>query len=137
MARVGNANVMIIGENRMIEALKYLGQDGAVPAVGTALYMVANKVFNESQRQVPVRTGALRSSGFVSPYSFNGKTVHVRISYGNTAVAYAEKQHDNLTFRHAPGRKALYLKDPMDAATPNMELLLNSYLMRLVRRVMY
>lgn len=136
MARVGNATISLIGENRMIEALRYLGPSGAVPKVGSALYMVANKVFNQSQRQVPFRTGALQSSGFVSPYSFDGKTVHVRISYGNTAVAYAEKQHD-INFPHAPGRKWHYLSDPIDDNRKDFELQMNTALMRLLKKVMY
>jgi hypothetical protein len=136
MARVGNATILLVGENRMIEALKYLGKSGTVPKVGTALYMVANKVFNESQRQVPFRTGALQSSGFVSPYSYDGQTVHVRVSYGNTAVAYAEKQHD-INFPHAPGRKWHYLSDPLNDNRENFEAQMNTVLMRLLKKVMY
>ena len=136
MARVGDATIVLVGENRMIEALRYLGASGAVPTVGTALYMVANKVFNQSQRQVPFRTGALQSSGFVSPYSFDGRKVHVRISYGNTAVAYAEKQHD-FDYRHAKGRKWHYLSDPIEENRKDFELQMNTALMRLLKKVMY
>jgi len=87
-----------------------------VPATMEALYAEAQIVLAESKRQVPYRFGALSGSGMVhQPYSVGSK-VAVEISYGGTAVDYAMVQHENLMFKHAEGRKAKYLEDPITDA---------------------
>lgn len=102
-----------------------------VNAVSFALTKAATKVFNESQEQVPVRQGTLRSTGFVSPVaSLGGGFLATNISYGGPAAPYAVEQHDNLLYNHAPGRKALYLSDPMALAGPNLALLISSTIAR-------
>jgi len=109
------------GWDRLTTVLRVAPELG-LQALGRSLYGTANKIFNESQMQVPVRRGILRSTGFVAPPALQGNgQLAVRISYGGASAPYAYDQHYNLAYRHAPGRKALYLSDPVYAATPNLE----------------
>ena len=96
------------------EAIALLSvQKKVIPATMEALYAEAQMVLAESKRQVPFRFGALSGSGMVhQPYSVGSK-VAVEISYGGAAVDYAMVQHENTDFKHAEGRKAKYLEDPI------------------------
>ena len=96
------------------EAMALLSvQKKVIPATMEALYAEAQMVLAESKRQVPYRIGALSGSGMVhQPYSVGSK-VAVEISYGGAAVDYAMVQHENTDFKHAGGRKAKYLEDPI------------------------
>lgn len=98
---------------RDVAAVLLAGQKNVLDATKQALYAEAQVVLAESKRQVPFRYGALSGSGMVhEPYSVGNKAA-VEISYGGAAVDYAFVQHENLNFRHAPGRKAKYLEDPV------------------------
>lgn len=96
------------------EAMALLSvQKKVIPATMEALYAEAQMVLAESKRQVPYRFGALSGSGMVhQPYSVGSK-VAVEISYGGAAVDYALVQHENTDFKHAEGRKAKYLEEPI------------------------
>ena len=96
------------------EAMALLSvKNKVIPATMEALYAEAQMVLAESKRQVPFRFGALSGSGMVhQPYSVGSK-VAVEISYGGAAVDYALVQHENTEFKHAEGRKAKYLEDPI------------------------
>jgi hypothetical protein len=55
---------------------------------------------------VPLDEGPLQRSGKVTVEGLNGS-----ISYD---TPYAVVQHENLSFRHAPGRSAKYVEGPMN-----------------------
>lgn len=55
---------------------------------------------------VPLDEGPLQRSGKVQVEGLNGT-----ISYD---TPYAIRQHEELTWRHAPGRQAKYLEQPMN-----------------------
>jgi hypothetical protein len=74
---------------------------------------VSQEIFNESQAQVPVRTGVLKASGHVDPPSILGNDIEVNIGYGGAAAQYALFVHENLQAHHTPPTKAKYLEDPM------------------------
>lgn len=57
--------------------------------------------------QVPLDEGPLERSGRVDVDGLEGS-----ISYD---MPYAVVQHENLDYRHLPGRKAKYLEDPMNS----------------------
>jgi len=98
-------------------ALLQVGAKKVIPATMEALYAEAQIVLAQSRDEVPFRFGALSGSGMVhQPYSVGSK-VGVEISYGGAAVDYAFIQHENEDFEHAPGRKAFYLRDPVDDAS--------------------
>lgn len=90
-----------------------------VKAIGRALYEEANEIFNESQTQVPVRTGALRGSGRVLLPEESPSGVTVVIGYGGAAAPYAIYVHE-MTQNNHPIGKAKFLEDPMLAAAPNI-----------------
>jgi len=98
---------------RDVAAILHAGDKKVLDATKEALYAEAQVILAESKRQVPFRQGILSGSGMVhEPYQV-GKKAAVEISYGGGAVDYAWVQHENLKFRHAPGRKAKYLEDPV------------------------
>lgn len=83
-----------------------------------AIYEEAQVIFNESQKIVPVDTGALRSSGVVhSPKTENNRTF-VRVTYGGPAAHYALYVHESLTNRHAAPTQAKYLETPLYRQVP-------------------
>lgn len=77
------------------------------PVRRRALERGGHQWFARSQQLVPLREGHLQRSGKMKVTSGG-----VEISY---SLVYARIQHNNLTFRHAPGRQALYITD---AANP-------------------
>jgi hypothetical protein len=85
-------------------------------AAETAVGEAAQLVYEESQRLVPVDTGALRDSGRVSQDG-----LEAAISYGaedgagrngQDTAKYAVPQHERLDFEH-PNGQAKYLEIPM------------------------
>ena len=83
-----------------------------------SLYEEANVIFNESQKLVPVDTGALRASGFVhAPRNENNRTF-VRVTYGGPAAHYALYVHENLYSTHTAPTQAKYLETPLYRQVP-------------------
>lgn len=66
----------------------------------------AQDILREAQRRVPVDTGALRNSAFISAPQGTGS--HVKINFGFSAP-YAKIQHDNEDYNHRQG-EARYLE---------------------------
>jgi hypothetical protein len=67
-------------------------------------------VLKVSQEQVPLDESTLQKSGKVHVDGLNGA-----ISYD---TVYAKRQHEEMDWRHLPGRKAKYLEDPMISERP-------------------
>lgn len=63
-------------------------------------------VLAESRKIVPLDEGTLERSGRVDVDGLDGA-----VSYD---TVYAARQHEELTWRHAPGRMAKYLEIPMN-----------------------
>lgn len=76
----------------------------------SALKDIAEYVLGESIQQVPHEEGDLQSSGKVSVDEGSSR---VAVSYD---TPYAVRQHEDMTYRHDPGRKAKYLEDPLNSA---------------------
>lgn len=83
-----------------------------------ALYEEANVIFNESQKLVPVDTGALRASGVVHPPKTEHHRTSVRVTYGGPAASYALYVHENLYARHNAPTQAKYLETPLYRQVP-------------------
>ena len=127
-----NASITLRGWERLENAFRVMPVQTS-NAIASSLYKTATKVFNESQAQVPFRRGILSNSGFVSPpINLGAGQVMVRIGYGGAAAPYAYEQHYNLNYRHAPGRKALYLSDPVEVLAPSMMLTIQSDIGRML-----
>ncbi|WP_328846118.1 minor capsid protein [Streptomyces sp. NBC_00258] len=62
-------------------------------------------VLAESRKIVPLEEGTLERSGKVDVDGLEGS-----VSYD---TVYARRQHEELTWRHLPGRTAKYLEKPM------------------------
>ena len=84
------------------------------------MYDTVTEAFNESQRQVPVRTGFLKGSGTVS-IDNSGDNILMIIGYGGSAAGYALAVHENLAAHHKPPTKAKYLEDPVNVAASQMD----------------
>lgn len=119
---------------RDIASLIAAGQKNVIDATKEALYAEANVILAESKRQVPFRLGVLSGSGMVHDPFVVGKKVGVEISYGGGAVDYAWVQHENLEFRHAFGRKAKYLEDPVADAKDRLGVRIRQLVMVVLRR---
>lgn len=80
-----------------------------------------------SRAQVPLDEGTLERSGrvVVDETALDGG-----ITYD---TVYAVRQHEELTWRHLPGRKAKYLEDPMNSERPTMLRLMAVPLRRWLR----
>lgn len=63
-------------------------------------------VLGESQKLVPLEEGTLRRSGKVVVHGMEGA-----VSYD---TVYAKRQHEEVTWRHLPGRSAKYLEIPFN-----------------------
>ncbi len=83
-----------------------------------AIYEEANVIFNESQKIVPVDTGALRGSGVVHAPRHENHRTFVRVTYGGPAAHYALYVHENLYARHAAPTQAKYLETPLYRQVP-------------------
>lgn len=64
-------------------------------------------VLAESRKIVPLKEGTLERSGRVVREGLNGA-----VSYD---TVYARRQHEELTWKHLPGRSAKYLEIPMNS----------------------
>ncbi|MCX5587543.1 minor capsid protein [Streptomyces erythrochromogenes] len=61
----------------------------------------------ESRKIVPLREGTLERSGRVVRAGMNGFVTYDTV--------YARRQHEELTWKHLPGRKAKYLEGPFNS----------------------
>lgn len=99
------------GSEQLKAALQKLGAQ-APRALGGGMYREMETMMGRSKDTfVPVDTGALRASGQVHPPVYAGSSVSVTAGYGNSSVAYALRQHEDLSYRHAVGQ-AKYLEQP-------------------------
>lgn len=76
---------------------------------------VVEKIFQESQLLVPVNTGALKNSGEIidEEASMDGTFTSSYVTYGNGAVNYAVKVHEDLEMYHTAPTRAKFLEIPL------------------------
>ncbi len=90
-------------------------------AVAAAVYQEAEAIMTDSKANyVPVDTGVLRDSGFVTTPEVEGQTVSVTLGYGGAASAYALVQHERMDYHHEHGGPK-YLERPFLDAANGME----------------
>lgn len=87
-------------------------RQAARKAAARGLAKGAEHILTESRKEAPIQEGTLERSGAVSVDEAN---LRAAVSYDSP---YAVRQHEELTWRHDPGRKAKYLEDPMNAEGP-------------------
>ena len=85
-----------------------------------AIRVEAELIMTKSKQSfVPVKLGALRSSGHVEAVERVGRIILVRLVYGGVSAPYAIIQHERLDFQHKVG-EAKYLERPLNQAVPGM-----------------
>jgi len=68
-----------------------------------AVREVAEDLLGTANRTIPLDTGVLQASGEVS---VSPTSAEATVSY---STPYAVRQHEDLSYRHAPGRRARWL----------------------------
>lgn len=89
-----------------------LWTERGVAAAERGLALALQHLLAEAQRIVPLDKGPLERSGKVTQDGLNGA-----VSFD---TVYAVRQHEELTWRHAPGRQAKYLETPMNTQREQM-----------------
>jgi hypothetical protein len=82
-------------------------------AAARGIYLWAEHVLEESRRIVPHDEGTLERAGTLVPAGPGSLVLSRRVVYD---TPYAARQHEDLTYRHSPGRHAKYLEVPLEAS---------------------
>lgn len=106
------------GGEGVMRALRLLGEK-APDAMGQALYQEANDIIREAEVLTPFDEGTLQGSAFVNLPEVSGASVSVTLGYGQAASAYAEVQHEELSYYHKPPTQAKFLEQPFNEAVGN------------------
>lgn len=123
--------ITLRGLTETLAKMRAIGGDAATRALAAELRREAEEIMADSkENEVPILTGALKSSGFVPEPILAGTQVTQTAGYGGVAADYALIQHERLDFNHRfkrhegegnrPG-KAKYLSDPFARAAAGME----------------
>jgi hypothetical protein len=91
------------------------------------LHLAAEHVLGKINDVVPLDEAALQRSGTAS---VDPPSLMAMVSYD---TPYAVRQHEELTWRHAPGRTAKYLENSLNAARPEVAALIAAELRRALR----
>lgn len=106
-------NTLIVTGLDALQLFLRMTSPRATAAMGDAIEGTLDYVFDESQGQVPVDTGALKQSGGINPLEVDAGSIVGSITYD---IVYAFYIHENLRLKHPHGGKAKYLSDPMASA---------------------
>lgn len=96
-------------------------------AAAAGLFDGAEYVLGESRQVVPIDEAALERSGTAS---VDASALTAAVSYD---TPYAVRQHEELTWRHAPGRQAKYLERPLTASRAQVAALIAARIRRSLR----
>ncbi|MEV1079871.1 hypothetical protein AB0I98_16740 [Streptomyces sp. NPDC050211] len=91
------------------------------------LLLAAEHVLGESNNVVPLDEAELQRSGTAS---VDPPSLTAAVSYD---TPYAVRQHEELRWRHAPGRTAKYLENSLNAARPEVAALIAGEMRRAMR----
>lgn len=136
-------NIKVLGLEEAMRNMSSLA--AAVPKEFAAgLYQEAELIMTDSKLQIPVDTGAARSSGFVNPPEISLGGISVTLGYGGVAAqtnpktgvltsTYLEPLHEDMSATHTVG-KAKFLEDPVKAHAKTLEANLTKRVEQIVRR---
>ncbi|MER7801255.1 hypothetical protein ABTX71_13080 [Streptomyces parvulus] len=96
-------------------------------AAGRGVFLAAEHVLGLSNDVVPLDEGYLQSTGTAS---VDEPSLTGMVSFDGP---YAVRQHEELTWRHAPGRTAKYLENSLNSAGPEVAALIAAELRRALR----
>ncbi|WP_205314877.1 minor capsid protein [Nonomuraea lactucae] len=91
------------------------------------LKVAAEHLLQVSRELVPHEEGTLERSGTVSADEAN---LRAAVSYD---TPYAVRQHEELTWKHDPGRQAKYLEEPLNTEAATMMELVAAQIRRSLR----
>lgn len=87
----------------------------------------AELLLQRSREEIPLDEATLERSGVAST---DPEILSAAVSFD---TPYAVEQHENMTFAHAPGRKAKYLEDPWNASAETAGDLIAANIRRALR----
>jgi hypothetical protein len=96
-------------------------------AAARGLFLGAEHVLGESSNVVPLDEASLQRSGTAS---VDESTLTAMVSYD---TPYAVRQHEEMDYRHAPGRQAKYLEGPLNAERAQVLALVAAEMRRALR----
>ena len=96
-------------------------------AAARGLLLAAEHVLTEAQEVVPLDEGYLQSTGTAS---VDEGTLTAAVSFDGP---YAVRQHEELDWRHAPGRQAKYLEQPLNANRGPVQRIIAAQVRRAMR----
>ena len=97
-----------------IRAKQSLARKQGVTGADKGLELGAHHLLQVSRKLVPHEEGTLENSGKVT---VDEATHQAAVSY---STPYAVPQHEDLSFKHDPGRQAKYLEQPMNTEADTM-----------------
>lgn len=116
------------GSGKSISALVMQYGDKAFVAMGKQLYLEGSGILAQSQPLVPVDTGALKASGYVTEPQNHGGEIVVTIGYGGVAGAAQDHSAAAAIYQGAvaavnrvardPAGYALYVHENLEAHHP-------------------
>ena len=110
--------------------ISFAGIEQAILAVaGKAVGLAAEHVLGESTKVVPIEEGTLSRSGRTDTER-DGATVVAAVSYGTPD---AVRQHEDMSYRHDPGRTAKYLEGPLMAEAQTVAKIVGEHLGKAIR----
>lgn len=100
---------------------------GTQAGAARGLRMAAEFVLGRSRAQVPIEEGPLERSGVAT---VDESSLTAAVSYD---TPYAVRQHEEMTYRHDPGRKAKYLEDPLNESAETVAEIVAAQVRRSLR----
>ncbi|MFE9921559.1 hypothetical protein ACFYQA_08250 [Streptomyces sp. NPDC005774] len=96
-------------------------------AAARGVFLGAEHVLGVSDDRVPLDEDALQRSGMAS---VDEATLTAMVSYN---TPYAVRQHEELTWRHAPGRTAKYLENSLNEERAQVDAIIAAQIRRALR----
>lgn len=90
-----------------------------------AARLAGEYILGEARRTVPIEEGTLERSGVVDGTDDH----HIAVRFN---TPYAARQHEELTYRHDPGRRAKYLELAVEENKPKIQAIVAEQLRRAV-----
>lgn len=87
-----------------------------------ALLEILEPVLEQAQIYTPVKTGALRNSGYLEVVQTSGSVISAEIGFGRGGEpSYTVFVHEDMTKFHQPPTQAKFLQHAVDEVLPNIE----------------
>ncbi|MGW8374265.1 minor capsid protein [Streptomyces sp. ODS28] len=100
---------------------------GTHEGAARGLRLAAEHVLAKSRERVPLDEGPLERSGVAT---IDESSLDAAVSYD---TPYAVRQHEELSYRHDPGRTAKYLEDPLNEQADTVAELIAAEVRRSLR----